>query len=153
MKTLEERFWAKVKKTKTCWLWTAVRNQKGYGRIVIGKKLFSAHRIAWSLKHGAIPEGLQLDHTCHNPSCVNPDHLRLATQAQNQSNQKRRADNTSQFKGVSWDAQKNRWRADIQKDKRRRCLGAFENPEDAHKAYCKAAKRLHGKFANFGEAR
>lgn len=74
--TLADRFWAKVDKSGDCWIWTASRNPKGYGQIAMkpgGPKL--AHRVAWELLNGPVPDGLQLDHLCRNRLCVNPAHL------------------------------------------------------------------------------
>ena len=73
-----ERFFSKVSKTETCWIWTAAHNGIGYGRIRIGGRsgrLLYAHRLSYELVNGAIPEGLVIDHLCKNPSCVNPSHL------------------------------------------------------------------------------
>lgn len=77
-----ERFWAKVEKTDSCWLWTGATNN-GYGRY--GAKDW-AHRFAYELVRGPIPLGLEIDHRCRNRLCVNPDHLRLATRKQNVEN-------------------------------------------------------------------
>jgi hypothetical protein len=67
---LLERFWSNVEKTDGCWNWTGSKTKNGYGQILI-----SAHRLAYELLVGAIPENLALDHLCRNPSCVNPAHL------------------------------------------------------------------------------
>lgn len=85
--TPEERFWPKVNKTETCWLWTGyVDNDKGYGRFAYpGGTL--AHRFAYELLVGPIPDGLQVDHKCRVKSCVNPDHLQAVTQELNMQNQ------------------------------------------------------------------
>ncbi len=74
---LAERFWAKVNKTETCWLWTAGQRSWGYGSFWDGvrKKRWSAHRFAYELLVGGIPDGLVLDHLCRTPLCVNPEHL------------------------------------------------------------------------------
>lgn len=78
-KTLEERFWPKVLKSDGCWLWTASLDSKGYGQIQIGTlaspKTARAHRIAYELTYGEIPEGLVVDHLCRTTRCVNPAHL------------------------------------------------------------------------------
>ena len=81
--TAEERFWAKVDKTDSCWLWTAATTH-GYG--CFDAKPFGtalAHRIAYLLLVGPIPEGLHLDHLCRVTKCVNPAHLEPVTGAEN----------------------------------------------------------------------
>lgn len=57
-----------------CWLWTAGTGDKGYGNFAHANGT-SAHRAAWHLLRGPIPEGLEIDHLCRTPPCVNPDHL------------------------------------------------------------------------------
>jgi hypothetical protein len=81
--TLEERFWAKVNKTETCWLWTGASSQLGYGRLWVNGKWPQAHRLAYEWLVGPIPPGLVLDHLCRRPACVNPTHLEPVTQREN----------------------------------------------------------------------
>lgn len=78
----EDRFWAKVSVTGFCWLWTRAKNAYGYGVFQLvptykgkGGKQVKAHRHAYELLVGPIPDGMQLDHLCRVRSCVNPDHL------------------------------------------------------------------------------
>jgi hypothetical protein len=78
--TLEERFWAKVDRLgdDECWPWlAAVHGRGGYGVICSGKRghKVMAHRVAYELLVGPIPEGLVIDHLCENPLCVNPAHM------------------------------------------------------------------------------
>lgn len=68
----EVRFWAKVNKTDFCWLWSASKFKTGYGQFGAGKY---AHRIAYEMIVGPIPEGMVIDHLCRVRHCVNPDHL------------------------------------------------------------------------------
>lgn len=81
-RTLAERLWARVERRGPgeCWEWTAHRLPKGYG--VFGPGVV-AHRVAWEVAHGPIPDGLHVLHTCDNPPCCNPGHLRLGTPQDN----------------------------------------------------------------------
>lgn len=80
----EERFWLYVDKaSEGCWMWTGVRDEKGYGRHHIGRKPVKAHRYSYELLVGPIPPGLVIDHLCRVTSCVNPDHLEPVTGAEN----------------------------------------------------------------------
>lgn len=76
---LAVRFWAKVKKTKTCWLWTGCVLRNGYGCIGEGKpskKNVKVHRVAWKLAGRKLVEGFTIDHLCNTKLCVNVSHLR-----------------------------------------------------------------------------
>jgi hypothetical protein len=78
------------------------------------------------------------------------DNLRVATHAQNLRNRGKNKNNKSGYKGVYWHKATKKWKAQIKVNGKEKYLGLFDNPEDAHKAYCEAAKELHGKFANYG---
>jgi hypothetical protein len=77
---IDARFWAKVQQEGDCWIWTGTTIGYGYGRFgLTSKVLFVAHRWAWEDRYGPVPDGLQLDHLCRVPRCVNPDHLEPVT--------------------------------------------------------------------------
>lgn len=74
-----ERFWSKVNKTETCWLWTACKMVGGYGQFRLERAMVLAHRFAYELLVGPIPKELELDHLCRVRHCVNPSHLEPVT--------------------------------------------------------------------------
>jgi hypothetical protein len=80
---MEQRFLSKVNKTPTCWLWTAYLDNDGYGKFWIDGRNINAHRVAYELWKGQIPDGMVMRHACDEPSCVNPEHLLFGTQADN----------------------------------------------------------------------
>lgn len=89
--SLKDRFWRKVviKGHDDCWEWTACKITYGYGFFYSGRKwpgdsgMEAAHRVAWRLTHGKIPDGMCVCHKCDNPGCQNPAHLFLGTQKEN----------------------------------------------------------------------
>ncbi len=86
LRPVEERFWANVDKTTTCWLWTGRLNWRGYGEISVKNKFVKAHRYAYEFLEAPIPEGLEIDHLCRVRNCVNPDHLEAVTHKENCNN-------------------------------------------------------------------
>lgn len=80
---IEERFWAKVRKTETCWLWEAGQQGKGYGSFKFNGRHIQAHRFSYELVIGPIPNGLELDHLCRTRLCVHPEHLEPVTHREN----------------------------------------------------------------------
>lgn len=66
-----------------CWIWAKAIDRCGYGRISFNGRNDMAHRVIYESLKADIPQGMQLDHLCRTPSCVNPDHLEPVTQAEN----------------------------------------------------------------------
>lgn len=102
-KTIEERLWTKVAITANpdlCWEWQASLHKNGYGRIKDKRFVSLAHRIAWELTYGKIPDGLWVLHRCDNRKCCNPKHLFLGTHQDNM------ADMVSKFRGKSLKGEK-----------------------------------------------
>lgn len=84
----EESFLARTEPLvwSDCIIWTGATGSGGYGQLWSGGRIVPAHRFAWEQAHGAIPEVMFIDHTCHVRSCVNVVHLRIATNQQNSRN-------------------------------------------------------------------
>jgi len=84
--TLEQRLLKNTEKTETCWLWHGYKRCNGYGALKVDaakNKLEYVHRVAYKIWKGPIPEDLEICHNCDVRNCVNPDHLRIDTHANN----------------------------------------------------------------------
>lgn len=105
----EERLWSQVDRTDDCWSWTGCTDGRGYGVIRRNGRQERVHRAVLVLAGTAIPEGMAVDHKCHNTLCVRPDHLQVVTPRQNSEN--RRGAQRRSATGVRGVA----WRADMSK--------------------------------------
>lgn len=155
-----DRFWNKVEKTNTCWIWIA-STRSGYGAFKLHGKVISAHRLVWQWNYGEIPGGLNVLHICNNRRCVNPTHLYLGTHKDNVrdsiangthhcftqetlSKPRERIGRTG-FKGVWWDSHKGLWKVGVWRPGTgQQTLGYFENPREAAERYDKEVVKIRG---------
>lgn len=113
---VKKRFFDKVNKTETCWIWTGAINPSGHAVIKIEGLNRGAHRVSYAIHKGEIPEDLMILHSCHNASCVNPEHLRPGTAKENSQDEVKRqntrhykCETPSKYTGVRWDKTRQNW--------------------------------------------
>lgn len=134
-----------------CWEWTGKITSLGYGRVRFRKGEWFAHRAAWTLVNGEIPEGLEVNHMCWNSSCVNVDHLNLATRSENTSYlQGPDSNNTSGFRNVQWSKQRECWMVELRVRGKRHYKFGFKTPEEASEYASLLREELLGEFAGRG---
>jgi hypothetical protein len=121
-------------------------NNKGYVCLVINNKKYLAHVLAYIYMVGKNPDK-DIDHINRIRNDNRWINLRLSTQTQNNANSKIRCNNTSGYRGVTFEKRRNKWKAQIGLNGKTIFLGDFKTPEEAHAAYCKAARELFGEFA------
>lgn len=107
----------------------------------------SMHRLISGLRLG---DKREVDHINGNTVDNRRSNLRIVSHSENMKNARQRKTNTSGYKGVSWSSSLNRWMAFISVEGRTKNLGMFSDKESAYKAYCNAALKYHGEFANLG---
>lgn len=110
----------KIDKSGECWIWIGKKNTLGYGQYRAfaydgSSRTYMAHRAVYFIHKGRIPNGKILDHLCHTPACVNPDHLRPATHTQNMRNRAGAARHSGTgVRGVHHDKVRGRYVARVQ---------------------------------------
>jgi hypothetical protein len=129
------RFFAKVEKTETCWLWAGcIPKRTGYGAFYSGSEhgRVTAHRWSYEYCYGPIPEGMQIDHICRVRACVNPQHLRVVTNKQNTENAEAKKNNRSSgFRGVYFDKRDDRWYVKVMHNRKNYSGGYFDKLDEA----------------------
>lgn len=126
-------FWDRVEhQPQGCWFWLGTKQARGYGRVAFQGRRYVAHRLAYILTHGPIPDDLALDHLCSNTSCVNPDHLQLVRNGLNTSrgSANKRHAGTNRYRNVQWRPRIRKWCVQVQAGDKR-YGGVFEHAEVA----------------------
>ncbi|BAE72763.1 HNH endonuclease family protein [Xanthomonas phage OP1] len=126
---------------------TGCPDRNGHLRVVLNRKIYMVHRIAWLLSKGYWPNQ-QIDHIDGNTANNRLDNLRECTQAQNMQNLGKRSDNKSGIQGISWYKRYQKWRAYICVNGDIQHLGYYESIEEAAAARAEA-KALHHTFQPF----
>lgn len=149
----EDRFWLYAKKTESCWIWTGNFYSNGYSRISVKRVDKLGHRWAYEHFIGPIPDGMQVDHICRVRACVRPDHLRLATNKQNNENHALRRDNTHGYRGVWLNKRTGKYQARAQHHGKNHYGGEYATPEEAAEAAMHLRLRLftHNEIDRKGE--
>lgn len=122
-------------------------NTLGYRQIRIGAQTVYAHRLAFLVVHGWLPE--VVDHINGKPGDDRIANLRAATRSQNSRNAKRSKANKSGVSGVHWDKFFQKWKVSICAGRKNRHVGYFDNKIDAIAARVRAQEELHGEFARY----
>ena len=147
--TPQEALEARTRWEDGCLLWTGSSHHLGYGRLRTKGKNVYAHRLAWEIANGPIPEGAEIDHICHSPACVNLEHLRIATRGENASYLKgSKRHSTSGVRNVYKSREK--WCVQIQHDGVIHHFGTFETVQEAAAVAESERKKLHGEFFHAG---
>ena len=115
--------------------------KNGYVKIVVDNRDYQAHRLAFLAMTGSFPVG-QVDHRNGVRNDNRWQNLRDVSGAENGRNRGLASNNASGYQGVSWIKRDQRWQASIEDGGKRRSLGLYRTPEDAHAAYARAAAVL-----------
>lgn len=150
-----ERFWDKVEKTDTCWIWKGAKHASGYGRFKIDNKLYYPHRITYEVAKGKIPPGAIVCHNCpggDNAQCCNPDHMFIGNHEDNRLDylEKLREKhfqlgNPTKFYGVRYDSSRKEWISYVYIDKKLIDIGRSKSEVDAARNHDRIAMMRYGR--------
>ena len=124
----------KLDESTGCILWQGAKTSKGYGSIQVRGREVAVHRVAYEEAHGPIPDGMMVDHRCYSRSCVNTQHMRVVTRAQNgQNRDNKNVTASTGFRGV-YRTKYGRFQAQARVDGRLLNGGTYDTPEEANEA-------------------
>jgi len=148
--TPEEAFALRTEWQGDCLIWIGAKDTSGYGRFWVNGKLQGVHRYAWERVNGPIPDGMHIDHKDHcSTLCVNVDHLRLTTVAQNLSNRSGAGKGSkSGIRNVY--PHRSKWRVQVKKNGKRYSFGYYDDLDEAAEVAQAAREKLFGEFAGKG---
>lgn len=132
-----------------CLVWNRYIDPTGYGRLRVNGRTMKAHRAAWEVKNGPIPDGMQIDHMCHNRACVNVGHLRLATQSENLWN-RAGADSCNPTGARNIRVVNGAYRVTVGKNHQYYEFGRYSTLDEAKQVAMMARAELFGEFAGRG---
>jgi hypothetical protein len=146
--TLQDAFeaWPVEISPDGCHIW--VGNTSGYapgqyGVLTFRNKRWFAHRVAYELRHGPIPRGMDIDHLCHVRLCVNVDHLRMTTHKQNLEHRSgANANSHTGHRGITYDKARNQYRARVKHNYEEIHVGRFDTLEEALAAVAEKRREL-----------
>ncbi|MEW2011509.1 HNH endonuclease signature motif containing protein [Microbacterium sp. NPDC078814] len=112
IRDIRQRVESKTLRGEGCWAWSGAHANTGYAQVRENKKLHYVHRLVYAFHNGSVPDGMVVDHKCHNRGCINPEHLQAVSPKQNNENRSGPArNNTSGYRGVYRITRSGKWGA------------------------------------------
>lgn len=142
--------WKKARRSCDVGKIAGTKTGNGYIYLSIDSVRYLAHRMAWLYMTGSLPED-QIDHRNRDRSDNMFNNLRSCSKSQNLGNSPKPKNNTSGYKGVSWDRAVEKWRVSVCFQKKHHYIGRYTDKKIAAKAYNKKALELFGEFAGLNE--